>query len=79
MAWDDVPAKMAQYDAEEYADNSGDTTASEKLLFEYNAVDLAGVPVNRRDDFEKDLNYRIGACINLRNSRGWRRDKLNKV
>lgn len=69
--WADVPTKIAQYDAEAYADNSNGTSASFKLLAEFNAVTLDDVPPLYREDFEKKLDYRLGACINLRNSRAW--------
>lgn len=79
MTWADVPAKMTAYDAEEYADNSNGTTASFKLLASFNATVLSGVPVDAQDEFEQQLNARLGACINLRTSKGWGRNKLNKV
>lgn len=79
MAWADVPAKMAAYDAEEYADNSNGTTASFKLLASFNAATLDDVPVDAQDEFEETLDARLGACINLRTSKGWGRNKLNKV
>lgn len=79
MAWEDVPAKLASYDAEEYADNSNGTTASFKLLASFEAATVDDVPVDARDEFESVLDARLGACVNLRTSKGWRRDKLNRV
>ena len=70
MAWDDVPAKLAQYAQEQYAP----PMAVPKLFAEFGVTvnDAAAVPVERRADFEAALDYRLGACINLRNSRAWR-------
>lgn len=79
MAWADVQAKLAAYDAMEYADNTGGTSASYKLLRSFNANTAADVPVNRRDEFEEALDCRAGACANLAKSKGWRPNKLNKV
>lgn len=79
MAWEDVPAKLAQYDLEPYADNSNDTTASFKLLALYHVETPEQILPGRRDSFEEDLDYRLGACINLRNSRGWPASKLRQV
>lgn len=79
MAWADVPAKLAAYDALEYADNTNGTTASYKLLRSFNVETLAAVPVDQREDFEEQLDYRAGACVNVAKSKGWRGDKLNKV
>ena len=64
MAWDDVPEKMVSYVTEKYADDN----AGFKLLAYYDAKTLADVLVHRREEFETDLDYRLGACINLRNS-----------
>lgn len=71
MSWADVPTKIAQYDAETYADNSNGTTASFKLLASFGAATLADIPPHQYADFEEKLDYRLGACINLRNSRAW--------
>ena len=71
MAWEDVPAKLALYDAEPYADNSGGTSASFKLLASYHVETPEQILPGRRAAFEADLDYRLGACINLKNSRGW--------
>lgn len=71
MAWADVPTKLTQYDNEQYADNSNGTTASFKLLASFHAATLEQVPVLSRDEFEAQLDYRLGACINLRKSRAW--------
>lgn len=68
MAWIDVPGKLANYDAELYApDNAG-----ARLLLNYGAMSLADVAEHRRDEFEADLDYRLGACVNLRNSKAVR-------
>lgn len=83
MAWADVPAKLTQYDAEPYADNSNETLPSFKLVSAYVPeglpVVLASVPWERRDALEKDLDYRLGACVNLAKSRGWSGNKLRKA
>lgn len=71
MAWADVPAKLTQYDAEPYADNSQGTTASFKLLASFKAATLADIGPLYQEDFEKALDYRLGACINLRKSKAW--------
>lgn len=68
MAWDEVPAKLQQYALEQYAPTGADTT----LLNEYGVQNVADVPEDRRADFEADLDYRLGACINLKNSTGKR-------
>lgn len=77
--WADVPAKLADYDAQPYADNSNGTSASYKLLRSFDANTAEEVPENRRIEFEEQLDYRLGACKNLAKSKGWRKDKLNKV
>jgi len=79
MAWVDVPAKLAQYDEEPYADNSNDTTASFKLLASFHVETLEQILPGLRDEFEEQLDYRLGACVNLRKSKGWKGDKLNKA
>lgn len=71
MAWEDVPAKLIAYDNEPYADNSNGTTASFKLLASFRAVTADDVAVEDREEFEKQLNYRYGACVNLRKSKAW--------
>lgn len=68
MAWQDVPAKLAQYAQEEYAPPNADTT----LLNEYGVTDVNDVPTYRQGDFEADLDYRLGACQNLANSKAQR-------
>lgn len=65
MAWQDVPAKLAQYEAETYAP----VRARETLLAFYEAASLEDVPSQRQADFEADLDYRLNACINLRKSK----------
>lgn len=64
MAWADVPNKLTQYALETYAPLQADV----ELLNEYGAQTLDEVREERRADFEADLDYRLGACINLRNS-----------
>lgn len=64
MSWADVPTKYAQYVAEPYADEN----AGPKLLAFFKAETLADVPVLRRAEFEEMLDYRLGACVNLRGS-----------
>lgn len=86
MAWEDVPEKIIAYDAEEYADNTKGTTASQKLIGKYSpftrtwngpSIPLETVPVARREEFEEELDYRLGAVINLRESRAIRPELLN--
>lgn len=68
MAWSDVPTKLAEYAAEEYAPPTADAT----LLNEYGAETLPDVPEHRREDFEADVDCRLGACRNIKVSRGKR-------
>lgn len=68
MAWQDVPAKLTQYAALTYAPDNADVT----LLSEYGVTDVSDVPAHRREDFEADLDYRLGACQNLEISRAVR-------
>ena len=68
MAWEDVPTKLQQYALKTYAPPGADTT----LLNEYGVQNVADVPEDRRADFEADLDYRLGACVNLKNSTGKR-------
>lgn len=79
MAWADVPAKLAQYDEEPYADNSNGTTASFKLLAAFHVTQPSQILEGLRQEFEEQLDYRLGACINLRNSKGWHGKVLNQV
>jgi len=70
MAWADVPAKLAQLDSEEYTDDTNGTTASYKLLrsFGVNNVSEIADPTTR-EEFERQLDYRLGAMVNLRKSK----------
>ena len=79
MAWEDVPAKLAQYDEEPYADNSNGTTASFKLLASFHVTDPEHIIPQLRQEFEDQLDYRLGACVNLRNSRGWPGEVLRRT
>lgn len=72
MAWEDVPLKMSQYDAEDY---SPDDASNDLLLF-FDVTQLSDVGVERRDEFEERLDYRLEACTNLRNSRAVHPSKL---
>lgn len=72
MAWIDVPKNLEMYDTLAYSDDSGGTTASSKLLAAYGVTDVADVPEDRREDFERDLGYRIAACQNLATSKAMR-------
>lgn len=67
MSWDEVPAKLAQYAQETYSP----PYAVAALFNEFGVYStvLAEVPVGKRVDFEAALDYRLGACINLRKSR----------
>lgn len=70
MAWADVPAKLAQLDAEEYTDDTKGTTASYKLLRSFNVDSVSAITdPELRDEFEKQLDYRLGAMVNLRKSK----------
>ena len=71
MAWIDVPAKLTQYDGEEYADDD----AVSKLLNLFGADTVDDVPEHRREEFEEVLDYRLGACVNLAKSRAVRPKK----
>lgn len=64
MSWDEVPNKLVQYAAEQYAPEN----AAESLLNQYGALTVDHVPAHRREEFEADLDYMLGACVNLRNS-----------
>lgn len=65
MAWADVPAKFAQYQTIEY----GGEEAAERLLAAYHVSEVGDVLVDLREDFENDLDYRLGACENLVSSK----------
>lgn len=70
MAWADVPTKLSQLDGEEYTDNSQGTSASYKLLRSFNVDSVSAItdPV-AQVEFEAQLDYRLGAMVNLRNSK----------
>lgn len=73
MAWADVPAKITKYNSLEYADDTKGTTPSEKLVRQF-TNGVSGTDINlisgwAREDFEQQLDYRIGACENLAKSR----------
>jgi len=74
MEWAGVPSLLDQYDSMEYADNTGGSTASQKLVrsFTGGTDDIADVPVERRVEFMEQLEYRMGACANLATSRAWK-------
>lgn len=72
MAWADVPAKLAQLDAEEYTDDTQGTTNSAKLVAQFTnglSFDENDILPELRDEFEKQLDYRLGAMVNLRKSK----------
>lgn len=73
MAWNDVPAKLAQYAQERYAPPDAVRTLFNE--FGVPTTVVADVPELKRADFEAALDYRLGACINLRKSRAWRNTK----
>ena len=78
MAWENVPAKLAQYREMEYG---GDDVA-DRLLADFGVFadeDLDMIPAYRRQEFEDQLDYRMGACANLTDSGGWTPEKLRKV
>jgi hypothetical protein len=71
MAWEDVPALLVNYKAEQYAPDN----AEEQLFNFYGISSLDNLPVAQREAFEKDLRYRYNACVNLRNSKLVRQQK----
>lgn len=77
MAWDNVPQKLAVYGTVQY----GGPDAVTRLLAAYvpypYPLVLENVPVARRDDFERDLDYRYGACSNLSKSVAWNPKTMN--
>lgn len=79
MAWADVPAKLTQWRAMEYYQDNPDGVDSLFYLFGGTPDNLATIPATRQGDFEATLDYRINACTNLANSRGWSREMLNQV
>lgn len=82
MAWADVPAKLAQLDAEEYTDDTNGTTASAKLVFSFTdgkSDDPNMILPELRDEFEKQLDYRLGAMVNLRKSKAWPIETLRSI
>ena len=70
MTWADVPAKLAQLDAEEYTDDTQGTSASYKLLRSFNVDSVSALtdPI-AQVEFEQQLDYRLGAMVNLRKSK----------
>lgn len=78
MAWEDVPAKLDEYEAAEYAPPD----ARGALIRAYSngqSEDIADIPEHRRVEFEEQLDYRLGACLNLAASRAWTPDMLRKA
>lgn len=84
MAWEDIVTKLALYRTLEYG---GNEQADKVIVNHYgvtfdpidDAMSAATVPLNQRDDMEADLDYRIGACENLEESRAWSPDMLRKA
>lgn len=85
MAWEDVPAKMAEYRAIEYG---GDANADSLLAAFYGwrtNADLSRtyseeyVPEKLRAEFGDALDHRLEACRNLTKSRAWTPDELRRV
>lgn len=74
MDWSEVPQVLDYYDGLTYADNTNGTLASQKLIrsFTNGSDDVSDVPVQQREAFMEQLQYRMGACVNLSNSRGLR-------
>ena len=70
----DVPAKLAAWQAEEYYETDG----AQRLVEAYGGkgVVVETVPEAKRDEFEAELDYYYGACVNLRNSRAIPPNKL---
>ena len=82
MAWEDVPAKLAQLDAEEYTDDTQGTTNSAKLIAQFtngSSFDENDILPEMRDEFEKQLDYRLGAMVNLRKSKAWPLNVLRAI
>ena len=82
MAWADVPAKLAQLDTEEYTDDTQGTTNSAKLIAEFTngkSFDENDILPELRDEFEKQLDYRLGAMVNLRKSKAWPIEVLRAI
>lgn len=78
MSWPQVPAKLAQYRSIEYGGND----IADRFIKDFGILhdsDLDMVPLYKRAEFEAELDYRIGACLNLATSTGWRPDKLRQV
>ena len=72
MAWADVPTKLTQYDGEAYAPDD----AANTLLREYGVTDVLDVPLGRQASFERSLDYRLEACVNINASRAIHPSKL---
>lgn len=78
MAWADILARLAHYRTLEYEANVN----ADRLIRSFGATsdaEIDMIPVYRRDEFEQQLEYRIGACENLAASGGWSGDKLRQV
>ncbi len=77
MSWEQVPAKLTEYRNIEY----GGDVAADRLLAAYGVLDgdINMIPAYRRDAFEDDLDYRLGACRELVKSKAWSPDTLRKV
>ena len=67
MSWLEVPAKLVAYANEPYAPDDAITQLFRAYGVPRNSP--ADVPENMREEFEARLDYRLGACINLRTSR----------
>lgn len=75
MAWEDVPAKATAYNTEPYSYAQEGETATQRLIREFTngqGTTLDDVPVERRGEFEEQLDYRLGACENVDRARAWK-------
>lgn len=84
MAWEDVPAKLAEYRTIEYG---GDENADRLLAAFYGwqpqsnprVYGIEYVPEKLHAEFEDALDYRLNACRELVRSRAWDKEKIRRV
>lgn len=81
MAWADVPAKFEQYMTIDYGGAANATNLVRRYVpFDTGkAATLDNIPVDKREDFESDLDYQLGACKNLVTSRSWHPQPVRKL
>lgn len=74
MSWATVPAKFAEYQENEY----GGVENARRLLVRFTPTNvLANVPVSLQEEFERQLDYQLGACRELVKSRAIDPKKLS--